>query len=720
MNRLRITLLATITALGACDSLPKQGVEEQFNFFPLARYETSTDPPGYSVDALWPLVSVERSGEASASRVLPLYAASDDGHGKTFRNILLLYWQTLDAASESIERTLFPLFHYVRAPGEQNTHVWPFWGIHRYGGEPGRRTDSFAWPLFEYDRALDGSQSELGLLRLWQLFALLHRERADSDGQTARTRVVTALGDEVHLLSTRSNTTQESDDDGEGTVETRGGSVSLLRALPIFQGFESVWQRTPTSHDRFRLLSLFDQQKLSLVTYDSHADGDESRTYAHLFPLYFHGSSPEGDLRLLLPLWGSQRRGDSYSRQWILPPLFAHETDPATGLSGTDVLWPLGRLAHEGTGENAETHFRALPLLWFTTRPDSQVDLVLPLYYHIRDAHDDYLHVVPLFGRHHEDDGAVERTFVLAPLYVHTTDQRTQLRRTDWLWPLSSFERDAGGHTERIFPLFFHRTRPHASHTNALLLFDHQTDADGRSTVLYPLWASRTSGDQGSRTSLLPLLDLRFLDDEPPAGDELSLLHPLVSFTRDGDDVARWGFPFYWWFDDGAGESIKHVWPLYGVHRSGTRVKRSVLWPFFFAGSDDADAAYSALGLLYPLGYAGSGPGGTCNRFLPLWYHAADTDAGRTWVLWPLFSRTREADRSSWHSLFYLLRGERDPSHEEFSVLYALYRSRREADRLTRSVPFLFHYEDEAGSKTLRLFHLIPIRFGSAAGPDQP
>ncbi len=165
----------------------------------------------------------------------PLYAASDDGHGKTFRNILLLYWQTLDAASESIERTLFPLFHYVRAPGEQNTHVWPFWGIHRYGGEPGRRTDSFAWPLFEYDRALDGSQSELGLLRLWQLFALLHRERADSDGQTARTRVVTALGDEVHLLSTRSNTTQESDDDGEGTVEFVGFDKSEGLVLPFDQ-----------------------------------------------------------------------------------------------------------------------------------------------------------------------------------------------------------------------------------------------------------------------------------------------------------------------------------------------------------------------------------------------------------------------------------------------------------------------------------------------------
>ena len=87
-----ISLLLMAAGCGA----PREGVEEKFNFFPLARYEVSEKPEGYTVDALWPLINAWRAGEANGSRAVPVYFHDDDGNGERFTNILALYWQTLD------------------------------------------------------------------------------------------------------------------------------------------------------------------------------------------------------------------------------------------------------------------------------------------------------------------------------------------------------------------------------------------------------------------------------------------------------------------------------------------------------------------------------------------------------------------------------------------------------------------------------------------------
>ena len=672
-------LLGGLCLLIGCTTGSREGVDEKFNFFPVARYETSEEPEGYAFDALWPLIQFQRAGDASASRVLPLYAHTDDGEGERFSNVLALYWQTVDEEAPSVRRTLFPLLHYVDTPDEKKTHLWPIYGVRRYGGEHlPERTDSVAYPLFEYDRALDGSRSELGLLSLWKLAAVYRRNRGV-------------------------------------TTERRYATDTMLDLLGLFTLFERGATTTGDGRETdLQVARLLDEDELSLVHASSTHGDDGDFESAHLFPLYFSGSTPTEAYRFLLPLYGSQSEGDHYRRRWYLPPLFSHTADLERELSAVDVAWPLIRWSSEGSGAEQESHFRFLPLLWFTTRPDSRVDLVLPLYYHISDPKNDYLHLVPLFGRHREDEGELRRTFVLAPLFIHTEDDRTLLRRTEVLWPLSRFETSASGTLNRVFPLFYYESLEARTHLNLLLLFDRDESDVRSSTVMYPLFSSLVAGGEGTRRSILPVIDWRLLDDDPPEGDSLSFLWPLADFRRDGDDVASWIFPFYWWFDDGAGDSVKHLWPLLGRHRDGSRSTWATLFPLFFTGSDEDDPAYGELGALYPLGYRETGVDRLRHWLFPLWYHSRTAEYESSWVLWPLFSRTADEDRLDWHSLFHLLRYEREPTHEEFSVLYALYRSRIEAERTTRSVAFLFHFEDDAGAKTLRLFHLIPIRWGSS------
>ena len=197
------------------------------------------------------------------------------------------------------------------------------------------------------------------------------------------------------------------------------------------------------------------------------------------------------------------------------------------------------------------------------------------------------------------------------------------------------------------------------------------------------------------------------------------MLWPIASFERDGIESRRWIFPFYWWFDDGVNQSHKHLWPLLGRDEDAGLVTWSTLWPFFFVGAD-ADRTRTESGFLFPLGGSKREDGTSRRWFFPLFYDRV-TEAGEetaasrnSWVLWPLFSRQASADGSSrWHSLFYLLRGEDDPAAEtsEFSVLGGVYRGRTEGPRTTRSLAFLFGYEDDGEESTLRLFHFIPIRW---------
>lgn len=716
-----VVLLPLLLTMGC--GAPRDGVEEKFNFFPLARYEVSERPDGYTVDALWPLINAWRAGDATGSRAVPLYFHDDDGEGERFTNVLALYWQTLEDGS--VQRDLFPFWHYVRSDDESDTRLWPLYGLHEYGG-PDRpyRSDLALWPLYSFDRKLDGSWNELGLVAAWPLFALFHRSTwsrseplgTDETGRTdlsrktggTGTQVGAVFGDTITLANHRSDLLVPTEASPDQPVATRT-SVNLVEIDGLFKlwGSESTTNGGPTRHE---LLNFFDEPRLSLFSWED--DPDVGAFHRHLFPLWFQHQGEDDKGFFLLPLFGTSRDG-TLERTWILPPLLGLESDPAREFSAVDVLYPLIRSSTEGSGEDAETHFRALPLAWFTLREDSALRLVLPLYYDIEDAHSRYQHFIPFYGQNVEDAGATRTTFILAPLFVRTEEDAVARTDTHVLFPLIEFEEHEGGRMSRFFPFCYSREGDGGDHLNLLGLFDHVEDGSFKRSLLYPLFATSMEGQDGTSTSILPLLDLRILDDGRPDKDEVSVLFPLSSF-REGDEggVSRWIFPLYWQFEDpSAGKSTRHLWPLLGRSQRDTKITWSTLWPLFFTSSDATDDSFSELGYLFPLGFSCQDQDNVQNWLFPLWYHHREDEESTSWFLWPLFHREADARSSTWHSLFYLLRDEVTETSEEFSVLYALYRGRTEGEKTTRSVPFLFHYENDAGARELRLFHLIPIRW---------
>jgi len=693
----RFGLWMALAALTGCASEPREGVEEKFNFWPLAAYETSERPEGYTLDLLWPLLNWHRAGEASASRVLPFYVKEDDGRGTRFLNALVLYWQTIDELAGSSRRTLFPFFISVRSEHEWKTHVWPLYGLRKYWrGDEKWRDDSVLFPVFDYDRSLATRAHDLAIVGLGSLFTLF-RSRASEIGagpEAERWReeieVVRVL-DELFRLVQYEERPESQEGDG-----AREQVSSFLRLLDM----PGLYQR--------KLL---------------HApDGTLLRGWTHLFPLYFHRRQGADRSLFLLPLFGRQTGEEGYRRNWFLPPLLSLEDDPANALEGLDVLWPLWRYERR-EGEDPGHHLRMLPLLWFTKRPDSKVSLVLPFYYHIQDEENEYLHLIPLYGRHLENGGRLRRTFIVPPLYVGTTDSRHDLSRTDLLYPLMRFERSRDGNRNYVFPLFYYRGRENRSHLNVLGLFDRDLSEVRRQTLFYPFYSDQMAFGEGSRRSFLPLLDWRYATDPIPRGRTSSFLFPLSNFFENEDGIGRWIFPFYWWFDDEINRSFKMIWPFFGVEREADGlVRTSTLFPLFFRGSTP-DGERKDSGILFPLGGTKRTPERRVAWFFPLFYdrvrnEGQQTESSRSWVLWPLFSSQWKPDGSGlWHSLFHLLRFERaaadagEPGAEEFAVLGALYRSRETERRITRSVAFLFNYEHEAGQSTLRLFHLIPIRW---------
>ncbi|MCP4003858.1 MAG: hypothetical protein GY725_06645 [bacterium] len=708
---LRSATICGLTLAIGCAAPQREGVEEKFNFFPIATYETQESPAGYRLDVLWPLINAHRSGNAYGSRGLPLYNFEDNGEGERTTDILLLYWQKRNEEQDSFRQMLFPIWHYARTPDEWNTHVWPLYGQRRYktmGQE--RRTDSVALPLFRYDRQLDGTYRNLGILELGDFFTLYGNVIGEDGARRWGSREFGSVLDKLlrvyHHESRRRSLSMGEDkdvfDDARLTlIEVSSGAVlSVLGGL-----FELVgWSSEDFGKHHFRLAGLTDSPWISLASTwgSTNRDGQTVRSGSHIFPIYARSTDR-----------------DKYQRTWIAPPLFGRETSADGTRTATDILWPLGRYAREDGPDGSTRHVRALPLLWFTRRPDATTNIVFPLYYQIEDRHNSYKHFVPLYGRHDLNDGALQRLFVLPPFYIQTEDKSRQLSRKEILYPFTRFEQSNRGTIKRVFPLFYRRTSEISSHLNILLLLDLERDDVGSKTLLYPLYARRRANGEGAMSSYLPLLDYRYFWSSPPDDESTSLLYPFTNFRRDGEAINRWIFPLYWRSDDSAGNSHHHLWPLFGVDREEDMVTRSMLFPFFFRGSTP-DGRKTETGFLYPFGGAKHEVDSDVSWIFPLYYHKRmDPDettwSSRSWLLWPLFSRQAGSDGSRrWHSLFYLLRSERvagENGAEDFSFLGMLYKSREEKERSTKSLAFLFHYENDGGEKTLRLFHMIPIRW---------
>lgn len=743
MRRARLAPLVTALVCAACGGPDRAGVEEVFNFMPLAYYETSREPEGYSVDVLWPLVNWYRAGDARGSRVFPLYSENRKNEIEHDLRLLLLYSQAETAQQRS--RTLVPLFgrrtwkddpdrsetwallfllganydtdyanrwffpfYFDKDSEHQNTFVlWPFYGFgERNLDGVTYRDDHVAWPLFRFASASDDRTAASRILSFDSLFGLWERERSI-----------------VRDTETEDVDAPESPQATESWRNHRS-TVALWVLHSLFSAFES------TQTDRWggtRILSLFNRRAGD--HFDSRKrESDDSTDYLSLIASSW--SNDENDEPIArhshaFPLYSSSSSRDEGEELHLLFPLYRHHANLAEKSSRHDFLLELWSYGTKGEGASFERHWRLLPLLWFTTRPDTKTHLVLPLYYHLADAENDYFHFIPFYGKNTEAGGKATKTFVLTPLYIGTRDERTERTRTDLLFPLIAWEKSVQGEHSHFYPLWSFHRRAGVTHFNSLVLFNRRYSEIESSTLLYPVWGERTIRGEGRLRSALPVFDfVRHLASSSLAPrDEFSFLYPLSSFRTEGEGYDRWIFPLYWWSDDAAGRSSKHFWPFFGVSRDSDAVTRSVIAPLFSYGSKP-DGSWRELHLLRPLfaktHSAGDGEGsGTDHvRFFPFFWWCSGTDPyapwSTGWVLWPLWRYQHfESGEVRAHSLFKLGEYERsaDGAAEQFQILHALYRYRRDGGHTTRSVPFLFRYETEGDRATLHLFHVLPIEF---------
>ncbi len=670
----RSAALALALAVAGCRSTPQTGVEEKFNLWPLAYYETRTNPEGHELQFLWPLGSNWRAGDEHGSRVLPFWWDETCADGSRKTDVLLLYWQQHSGDGSAWTHVLFPFFWLTRSPDMDRTAFWPLFGRTTHK-DTGRGSGFALWPLANWDSNEKTGAGTFGFVDMPGLVSLFGRSHE--------------FREEAQPASAPADATEEAAAEPKThTIEER--DTHFLSVL----------------HPRVALFS-------KRSTRDSETGAEE--THSHFFPLVWFSRGDGESFSMTLPFHLGWENDDGSSRDFWVPPLFGREHDPKDDRVGTDVLWPLVRSETWRESGGPAWHFRFLPFAWFTKRPDSDVSLFLPLWYRLRDPDNEYVHFVPFWGRHSEDHGRREKTFVVPPLFIRTTDKDGHLSRNEYLWPLSSFETKEGSETSRVFPLWYWNRGGHTAHLNVLGLFDRAESEVSARWLLWPLYSSVNKEGVGRRSAWLPVFDVLRIGD-PPGQDEesTSFLWPISSFERRGEHTARWIFPVLWWFDDGVNHSNHHVWPLFGVDEEGGLGRVSTLWPFFWFGKT-ADGARGDWHFLWPLGGAEWNEQESKSRFFPLWIHESYPKTGHSesWYLWPLVNVRSDNDGlAEWSFLWEVLRWERTPKTEDFHLLYALYRSHEETGRSSWSVPLFAGYENVQGAKTLRLLQFIPIRWG--------
>lgn len=121
--------------------LQADGTSNSHFLYPLIRYGTGPREGDWSVDPLYPLVSIERTGKREHDRFLPFYYRSVTEEDSLL-GITPLFWRYRDADDYTYD-LLFPFYSHEEDAGEEDWRflLW-FFGFERSGD---RKTFTFFW-----------------------------------------------------------------------------------------------------------------------------------------------------------------------------------------------------------------------------------------------------------------------------------------------------------------------------------------------------------------------------------------------------------------------------------------------------------------------------------------------------------------------------------------------------------------------------------------------
>lgn len=471
-------------------------------------------------------------------------------------------------------------------------------------------------------------------------------------------------------------------------------------------------------------------------------DGDD--VGRHLLPFYV-GRTTEGlSWDLLLPVgfrrkvpdlsyWftpaaGYLRRGETDRTYFLAPPLFFYERDPADNMRGLGLLWPLGAWGYKsrGTGADMEWDFALHPLGWYKVTKNTTGAYWAPVFVSLTDADSSLFFSIP-YGRVVQDHGQYTKSFWLLNALIRTEDKREALRRTDVLYPLAKFERKGEDvASDRLFPFYF-RSREGKDERIWGTLYHYRRDAASSKGILYPIAGRMTRLDEkgdvaASRWSVLPLLDARFLGDEPFEGSQTSVLFPLAHFEATKERGTGWVFPVFGSKRTPEGREWT-VYPFFGTRTTlaGDGSVRGSRWSFLPAldfRADDFEG--SQVSALYPLVHFEGTADRASGRAFPVFWRSRTPEA-KSWTVYPLFGwrRARSADGGTRGRRVTVLpaldfRGS-DFEGSQVSILYPFASFEdAEARHVHWLGPFWVHRKDGDGERTWgTLYH---SRFAAQEG----
>jgi hypothetical protein len=495
--------------------------------------------------ALWPLFRTAQDGDATSTRLLPLFDHKRDGE-KTRLITVLFGW---NRASEDRRSTwaLWPLFRTAQDGDVTTTRALPLFHHKR----DGKKTKLFT-PLFGWNRESEDRRSTWAL---WPLFR-------------------TALSKDE----------------------------SSTRVLPFYLGArdgEERWDAVPPLFFHKR-----DARSQRLVTLLFGGYRESADHYSNwLLPLFFHRRNGE-KTELLTPLFGRNRESEDRSSTWALWPLFRTARD---GNVTTTRALPLFHHRRDGEktrlitalfGWNRESEDRRSTwALWplFRTARDGDVTTTraLPLFHHKRDGEKTRL-ITALFGWNRESDDR-RSTWALWPLFRTVQDGDATSTR---LLPL--FYSGRNSRKTSLVTLLFSRFRKLDAEGNV-----KETDT----WLLGPLARLRRNIDGGGGSHILPLYyrnrdDKKFLSlPWSRGGDEKngfwSVLGPVLGRSWRGDASRTWLLGPLMWADRSATHTAIHVGLL--LWNSEYRGKDDWKWNFalFFNGRKDGEDESLNLGLYW-------------------------------------------------------------------------------------------------------------------------
>lgn len=486
----------------------------------------------------------------------------------------------------------------------------------------------------------------------------------------------------------------------------------------------------------------------------------------HFFPLYWYRSKPESHYNIVFPvywdvvgegysykhvwpLYGSNKKGETFTEYSTLYPFFRYGTDTLSGEIDLHVLWPIFNrhkkrdyVSHrllplywyeKGTGQAGGFLFpyywrksenfssKGIVPLWYSSSgADQNTDLVFPVYYNKKTPSEHLRFITPLYINSKTDESSWQ---TLIPLYVNyqKEDFGVQIGL-----PLLYRYRSEANYFSSFFPVYYYfEDSEQRSSTSYYFPFygKYQRGENiSRHYFLFPLYANLEDEEIGLKgwDLLWPLVHY----ESSATSSSLRLL-PLYWHTKKTDYELQVSFPLYWSITSGE-NSYSHFLPFYGVNTKGDwYTKRFVFGPVYM-GTENKVTGLKRQDILFPL-FSKSETGDRKESwFFPFYYTSKESNDEFTLLspaffppyyinskkpgrdlfhIWPFYGTLKEGTYSEYSFIWPFIRFGEDRTNGVKTSQVFLYYQKAENDKsLTTLFPLWLHHKTSKTTKDGSLF----------------